>query len=51
MIKWLEWFDSYPLSWWHWALLMAIAVFCLLPPKVDPAIKLKDWVERKFRRG
>jgi hypothetical protein len=34
------------LSWTDLALFSAIAILILLPPRFDPAIRLKEWIER-----
>jgi fatty acid desaturase len=34
------------LNWWTWLLLTACAVLVILPPPVDPAIRLKEWLDR-----
>lgn len=35
---------------WDWLLWGAIIILVALPPKYDPAIRLKEWVMRKKRR-
>lgn len=34
-------------SWLHWLLIAAVIILVLLPPKYDPAIRLKEWVLKK----
>jgi hypothetical protein len=34
------------LSWTDLALFSAIGILILLPPRFDPAIRLKEWAER-----
>ena len=35
------------LTWWNWALFAVIAVLVILPPRYDPAIRLKEWIMRR----
>jgi len=35
------------LDWYTVALIVGCVVLVLLPPKWDPAIRLKEWVSRK----
>lgn len=34
------------MNWWTWLLLIACVVLVILPPPVDPAIRLKEWLDR-----
>jgi len=38
------------MNWWQWLLLIAIAVLVFMPPPVDPAIRLKEWLERRRKK-
>lgn len=37
----------WPSSWWGRALVIASVLLIFLPPKYDPAVRLKEWLERK----
>jgi hypothetical protein len=39
-------YDMGNLTWTDLALFSAIAILILLPPRFDPAIRLKEWNER-----
>lgn len=38
------------MSWTDIVAITTCVVLVLLPPKYDPAIRLKEWVERRRRR-
>ena len=33
-------------DWMGWALIGACAILVILPPKWDPAIRIKEWLDR-----
>lgn len=35
------------MTWFNWLLIAVIVVLVVLPPKYDPAIRLKEWAERR----
>jgi hypothetical protein len=35
------------IAWWEWAIYAAVVVLVLLPPRWDPAIRLKEWIDKK----
>ena len=37
----------WPTTWWGWGLVGLSVVLLVLPPRFDPAIRLKEWIERK----
>lgn len=37
---------AFILDLWIYAMFGCIVVLCLLPPKWDPAIRLKEWLEK-----
>lgn len=37
------------MAWWEWLLWAAVIACVVLPPRYDPAIWLKQWIEKKGR--
>lgn len=37
------------MEWWSWAIISVAALFVVLPPKYDPAVMFKKWVEGRDR--
>lgn len=37
----------WPTTWWGWGLAILSVALIFLPPKYDPAIRLKEWFEKK----
>ena len=37
----------WPTTWWGWGLVILSVVLIFLPPRYDPAVRLKEWIERK----
>lgn len=35
----------------EWLLVIACVILALLPPKYDPAIRLKEWNDRRDKKG
>lgn len=35
-----------PVQWWGILLVVACVVLVFLPPRFDPAIRLKEWLEK-----
>lgn len=34
-------------TWWGWGLVILSVLLIFLPPRYDPAVRLKEWIERK----
>lgn len=37
----------WPTTWWGWGLVILSVLLIFLPPRYDPVVRLKEWIERK----